>query len=134
MARINFFSQRDAEDSGAERGKNLPARVFLALFLVALVAGWSYSIGIANDFVLALAIIFASLFAVAGITSALTLRAPSWILVTAGIAGLLVATVGIYFRIEEPDGILTPGLIPLGGGVVLAELVIAANRHWSSRP
>lgn len=123
-----------AEQPVPRVGGNLPARVFLVLLLLALVVAWSYTLGAVNDFVMALAIILASLFAVAAGTSALTLRAPSWLLGTAGIVGLLVAAIGVYFRIEEPDGILTPLLIPLGGGIVVAELAIAANRYWNSQP
>lgn len=134
MARTKFFGRRRVDDSDSTRGKNLPARVFFTLFLGALATAWSYTLGIANSFVLALAIILASFFAVAAIASALTLRAPSWLLVAVGFLGVIIAAVGIYFSVEVPDGILTPGIIPLGGGLVLAELAIAANRYWGLTP
>lgn len=112
-------------------GKNVPARVFLVLFLVMVVVAWSFTVGIASYGLLALAIIIASFCAVAAAVSALTLQAPSWLLVVAGVVGLIAAAVGVYFRIEEPDGILTPMLIPLGGGIVLAELAVAVTRYLS---
>lgn len=132
-ARSELPDGRRAEQSDPKSRRNLPARVFLVLFLAMLVVAWTYTFGLASSDVLALAIILAAFFAVAALASVLTLRTPSWLLIAAGVVGFITAAVGVYFLIEEPEGILTPGLIPLGGGILLAELAIAAHRYLGER-
>ncbi|WP_290219179.1 hypothetical protein [Corynebacterium atrinae] len=83
---------------------------------------------------MALAIILLALFGVATVVSVLTFRAPTWLLVGLIFVGAITAAVGIYYRIEAPEGILTPALIPLGVGVVIAELAVMLDRclrAWS---
>lgn len=109
--------------------KNFPARVFLTLWFASVVLAWTYTFGLINAVTLALAIIFLALFGVATVASVLTFRAPAWLLVGLICVGVVAGAIGIYYRIETPDGILTPALIPLGVGVVLAELAVLIDRH-----
>ncbi|AKK07835.1 hypothetical protein CTEST_01900 [Corynebacterium testudinoris] len=106
-----------------------PLGCFLHTGLLQLYWRGPDTFGLINAVTLALAIIFLALFGVATVASVLTFRAPAWLLVGLICVGVVTAAVGIYYRIETPDGILTPALIPLGVGVVLAELAVLIDRH-----
>lgn len=64
---------------------------------------------------------------------ALTRRAPLWLLGFLGGVGIVLVLMGIYFRVTQPDGILTGYLIPIGFGFFLAEAAVAIERYWHRR-
>ena len=50
-----------------------------------------------------------------------------------GGVGIILILMGIYFRVTQPDGILTGYLIPFGFGFFLAEAAVAMERSWHRR-
>lgn len=118
--------------------KNYLARVFVLLFLLSLVVGWIFALGTPYLGVTALGLtaglIFVGVsFAVAAVACALTRRAPLWLLGVLGGVGIVLVLMGIYFRVTQPDGILTGYLIPIGFGFFLAEAAAAIERYWHRR-
>lgn len=118
--------------------KNYSARVFVLLFLLSLVVGWIFALGTPYLGATALGLTALSIFvgvsfAVAAVACALTRRAPLWLLGCLGGVGIVLVLMGIYFRVTQPDGILTGYLIPIGFGFFLAEAAVAIERYWHRR-
>ena len=106
------------KDSSKFATKNYSARLFLLLYVLTVTA-FSIFVGVG--------------FAVAAVACALTRRAPLWLLGFLGGVGIVLVLMGIYFRVTQPDGILTGYLIPIGFGFFLAEAAVAIERYWHRR-
>lgn len=111
--------------------KNLPARIFAWLCLAMIMLAWTYTFGLISPMTLSLTLRCILLFASATLFSVLIFRAPAWLLATLILLGVFAVVAGSYFLIEEPEGILTPALIPLGAGMILAVGTIQLYRRAS---
>lgn len=121
------------KDSSKFATKNYSARLFLLLYVLTVVVGWIFALGNTYSVVTAFSIFVGVGFAVAAVACALTRRAPLWLLGFLGGVGIVLVLMGIYFRVTQPDGILTGYLIPIGFGFFLAEAAVAIERYWHRR-
>ncbi|KIH74340.1 hypothetical protein [Corynebacterium glutamicum] len=121
------------KDSSKFATKNYSARLFLLLYVLTVVVGWIFALGNSYSVVTAFSIFVGVGFAVAAVACALTRRAPLWLLGFLGGVGIVLVLMGIYFRVTQPDGILTGYLIPIGFGFFLAEAAVAIERYWHRR-
>lgn len=121
------------KDSSKFATKNYSARLFLLLYVLTVVVGWIFALGNPYSVVTAFSIFVGVGFAVAAVACALTRRAPLWLLGFLGGVGIVLVLMGIYFRVTQPDGILTGYLIPIGFGFFLAEAAVAIERYWHRR-
>ncbi len=121
------------KDSSKFATKNYSARLFLLLYVLTVVVGWIFALGNPYSVVTAFSIFVGVGFAVALVACVLTRKAPLWLLGVLGGVGIVLVLMGIYFRVTQPDGILTGYLIPIGFGFFLAEAAVAIERYWHRR-
>ncbi|ALC05031.1 putative membrane protein [Corynebacterium deserti GIMN1.010] len=81
----------------------------------------------------ALGFILALSFVAAVTAAATTQKASISVLLCLGLVGLICVGVGIYFWLNVPEGIFDPLLIVIGGGVFIAQLILAINRFREIR-